>query len=58
LRKPSGLIALPHLAVSGVLPGTNFRRRRPRYSAVTGVKVTGPSKPQSVRGQCEASNGL
>lgn len=28
------------------------------HSAVTGVSVTGPSNPQSVSGQLEASKGL
>ena len=28
------------------------------YFAVTGVSVTGPSRPQSVSGQLEASKGL
>ena len=28
------------------------------YSAFTGVNVTGPSRPQSVSGQLEASKGL
>jgi hypothetical protein len=45
--------------VLSVLADTNCNRQGLKnYFATTGVSVTGPSRPQSVSGHCEASKGL
>lgn len=44
--------------VSGAMPETTRGTRVLQYHfVVTGVRVTGPSSPESVNGQFEASNG-
>jgi hypothetical protein len=44
--------------IAGGTPETTRGTRVLLHFVVTGVSVTGPSRPQSVSGQWEASNGL
>ncbi len=53
-----GPLEMPAFWFSGVTPAATRATQVPwHHFAVNGVTVTGPSRPESVNGQPEASNG-